>query len=728
MRRLKKLLDLLILTEGQKAYLRRIRVSGLFDRAFYLASNPGIHWLFHLFPERHFILMGEGAGLQPCAGFSPRAYLRHNPDVARSPYRPFEHYVAAGRGEDRLTLEQAAEAPPQDLRMPVLRGPGIGRARAAAVAHVYYPGLWPEIRDALAGSGVEFDLYVTLTRGAQGQEALRARIEADWPGARVTVMPNRGRDILPFLHILNSGWLQGYDAVCKLHTKKSPHRDDGAAWRRHLIRGILPGGETPGLLARFLSDPDAGIWAAEGQVYDGPDWWGSNLAAARALLARVEVSACPDRLTFPAGSIYWIKPAVLDMLRGLRAGAEDFEPELGQTDGTAAHAVERAIGRICAAGGLALRQTSELAAAAAALPRPGYVSAFYLPQFHPIPENDAWWGRGFTEWTQTSRARPQFAGHAQPVLPADLGFYDLRLPEAMGRQAALAAEHGVDAFCVYHYWFGGKRLLETPLDNLLARPEIDFPFYLCWANESWRRNWDGLSGEVLAGQAYAPGFAGELARSLLPYFRDPRYQRPDGTRPRFVIYRPGDMPDPAAAVAAMRRTWRAAGIGEVELGAVLFHLEDAHPAAPDLFDFWIEMPPHGLVTEDEDYLFGGSRGDCMPAAAAPGFAGLVYSYDGVRRRSLEAGYAGGLPGNTIAGIMPSWDNTARRGAQSHVAWGGSPAAFGRWLRDLRRVRLEGSYRGEIMINAWNEWAEKAKLEPCSHYGDGYLRALKRGLG
>ena len=138
-------------------------------------------------------------------------------------------------------------------------------------------------------------------------------------------------------------------------------------------------------------------------------------------------------------------------------------------------------------------------------------------------------------------------------------------------------------------------MLEKPLDGLLARPDVPFRYYLCWANEAWRRNWDGLSGEILVDQTYGAGFEAALAASTLPHFADPRYARPDGARPRFLIYRPTDLPDPAASVARLRAAWAEAGHPEVELGAVLFHVEGESEVAPDLFDFWVEMPPHGLV-------------------------------------------------------------------------------------------------------------------------------------
>ena len=706
-------------------YLRAIRRGHHFDRSFYLGADPGLHALFRAFPERHYVVFGEREGRQPNADFSPRAYLRHNPDLAAWAGRPYLHFLLYGRREQRVTREPPAGAETGQQPAPVLRPSDGPKAAVAIVVHVYYHDLWPEIAARLRLLDVPFDLFVTVTETTPGAAAaLVGRIQTAFPCARAIPMPNRGRDIFPFVHLVNAGLLDGYRAVAKIHTKRSPHRDDGDDWRRTLIDGILPGAATGQLLRRFLADADAGVWVADGQHYRDPGWWGGNFDITAWLLRRVEIRAERERLSFPAGSMYWLKPVMIGMIRGLQLDQSLFETECGQVDGTLAHAFERALGAIVADTGLAVRETSALRPPVAApLPdRARYVSAFYLPQFHRVAENDAWWGRGYTEWQAAARARPQFDGHAQPALPGELGFYDLRQTEVMGEQAALARAAGIDAFCVYHYWFDGHRLLEAPLDGLLQREEVDFPFYLCWANESWRRNWDGLSGEVLMRQGYGPGFEEGLAVSTLPYLRDSRYQRPDGRRPRFLIYRPEDLPDPAANVARLRAAWAALGVGEVELGAVRFHLGGASPVPADLFDFWVEMPPHGLV-EAEDYLVGGPGGNRMAQGPGPGFRGLVYDYRRIAARSLTAAHAAGLPPNTIAGIMPAWDNTARRGADAHVAWGANPASFRAWLHGLSRHRLAASYRQELFLNAWNEWAERAVLEPGRQYGRAYLDVL-----
>jgi lipopolysaccharide biosynthesis protein len=706
-------------------YFHAIRRAGHFDRGFYRAGNPDLHSIYRALPEWHYVLFGEREGRQPSADFSPQAYLRQNPDLSDWAGRPYLHFLRYGRQENRPTRDlPGVEA---DLRpAPVLRPAGGPRRDHAIVVHVYYHDLWPEIAERLAALDFSFDLYVTVTdRGGDDTEDLAEAIRTAFPGALAVPMPNRGRDIFPFVHLVNSGLLDSYRAVAKIHTKKSPHRSDGGAWRRRLIDGILPETGAARRLAAFLADPEAGIWAADGQLYRSQGYWGENLDITAWILRRIGIRMAPELLGFPAGSMYWLKPVMIALIRGFRLEQSLFEAEYGQVDGTLAHAFERAVGFLAQGSGLAVRETKALMRR----PKPaqgvraGYVSAFYLPQYHRVAENDAWWGPGYTEWQAAAAARPMFDGHPQPALPGELGFYDLNQTEVMGEQAALARWAGIDAFCVYHYWFDGRRLLEAPMARLLGRPEIDFPFYLCWANESWRRNWDGLSGEVLIAQGYREGFEEGLAVSTLPYMRDPRYQRPDGQHPRFVIYRPEEMPEPARNVARLRAAWKALGIGEVELGAVRFHVAGAHPVPDGLFDFWVEMPPHGLVAAP-DYLYGGPQGNLIRHGPVPGFRGLIYDYDRVVDRSLSPDHAARLPANTIAGAMPGWDNTARRGLEAHIAHGAHPGAFARWLGGLSQHRLAGSYRHELMLNAWNEWGERAILEPDRQWGRAWLEVVR----
>ncbi|MGH8799623.1 MAG: glycoside hydrolase family 99-like domain-containing protein, partial [Casimicrobiaceae bacterium] len=217
--------------------------------------------------------------------------------------------------------------------------------------------------------------------------------------------------------------------------------------------------------------------------------------------------------------------------------------------------------------------------------------AFYLPQFHPIPENDAWWGAGFTEWRNVVRARPNFAGHYQPRLPSDLGFYDLRVPETRGQQAALAQAHGVDAFCYYHYWFAGRRLLQRPFSEVLASGEPDFPFCLCWANESWTRRWDGLDDDLLIEQPYRDGDALAFIRDLLPAFADRRYVR-IGDRPLLLVYCPDAIPQPRQWADVWRAAVRDAGHAGLYLALVQSVNQKAMDPAAIGYDAAVEFPPH----------------------------------------------------------------------------------------------------------------------------------------
>lgn len=473
------------------------------------------------------------------------------------------------------------------------------------------------------------------------------------------------------------------------------------------------------LLQRFLRDPSSAIWVADGYLLTSKKWWGENRNRAKNLLRRIELNIPSEQAYFAAGSMYWIKPFTLGMLRAIDIESTDFESESGLLDGTTAHAVERVIGELVRASGQRIIETSTLRNSRpnSALVRPRYISAFYLPQFHRIPENDRWWGDGFTEWTAVNRAHASYNNHLQHHPTAPLGQYDLSDPSVMAKQSALAMKAGIDAFCVYFYWFGESRLLERPLDNLLNSPEVEFPFYLCWANESWRRNWDGMSGEVLKFQDYPDGFERALAKESARYMRDSRYQKPDGTRPRFVVYRPEDLPDPAGSISKLRHAWRDLGIGEVEIGAVKFHSNENTPE--DLVDFWIEMPPHGLF-RSKDCL----AQEELPSGLNAGFRGLLYAYDRLKARSSDPAYAQSLPSNTIRGVMPSWDNTARRGDFGHIAVGATPAGFRAWLHKIFEDGIANSYGQELIINAWNEWGEKAMLEPSERFGDLNLRALE----
>lgn len=343
--------------------------------------------------------------------------------------------------------------------------------------------------------------------------------------------------------------------------------------------------------------------------------------------------------------------------------------------------------------------------------------AFYLPQFHPIAENNAWWGQGFTEWTKVRTASPRFEGHYQPHQPDDLlGYYDLVAdPNVMSKQAELAKLHGIEGFCFYFYWFAGKRLLETPLLNLLNDKTIDLPFCLCWANENWTRRWDGKNGEVLIGQSHSEGDDLAFIRYVSQYLADPRYIRING-RPVLIVYRPQLLPSATDTANRWRQWLRDNGHGEVYLA---YTQSFESPPPGDIgFDAAIEFPPHNMGLEANSSLVAKQHPDAKLS---------IYDWRMLITRSER--YAN--PGYPLfRAVTPSWDNTARRPCGGTVLVNSSPSAFCRWLKNAVRdtnQRFENAEERLIFINAWNEWAEGAHLEPDKRFGFAWLDAVRRAL-
>lgn len=341
--------------------------------------------------------------------------------------------------------------------------------------------------------------------------------------------------------------------------------------------------------------------------------------------------------------------------------------------------------------------------------------AFYLPQYHPIPENDEWWGKGFTEWTNVTKAQPLFKGHYQPKLPADLGFYDLRLPEVRDAQARLAKKYGIYGFCYYYYWFAGKRLLERPLDEILQSKHPDFPFCLCWANENWTRRWDGLDNEILIAQEHSFENNQAFAESLVPFIKDERYIRVNG-KPLVLIYRANILSDIEETVKLWREVWRENDIGEVYLCGCLGFGQQASEIISWGFDAGVQFPPHGMGFKSIDPATLGTND----------YEGQIYDF----RAIIENLLRNKLPSEReFFSVITSWDNTARRGKKSHILLHSNPEIYELWLRGVIE-KTQQIYTGDeqlVFINAWNEWAEGTYLEPDIKYGHGYLSATSKVL-
>lgn len=334
--------------------------------------------------------------------------------------------------------------------------------------------------------------------------------------------------------------------------------------------------------------------------------------------------------------------------------------------------------------------------------------AFYLPQFHPIPENDTWWGKGFTEWRNVARGGPQFEGHVQPNVPGELGYYDLRVADVQRQQVALAKQYGLFGFCFYYYWFGGKRLLEFPLDRYVEDKEIDFPFCICWANETWSKRWDGSETDILIKQSYSSAHAASIFNDFKRYLQDPRYIEIDGKKV-ILIYRASDIADIVDYIRTWRRLASESGMDLLICSCLTFGAGDP---TPNGFDAAVQFPPHGTPADEIT----------VEANPREGFSGKIYSYPSVVAQQL-ADPAPTFP--LFRGVMPSWDNTARRLERAHIYAGHSPALFSIWLNDaFEKTFSDAGGDRYVFINAWNEWAEGAFLEPDAYNGMARLDALK----
>lgn len=342
--------------------------------------------------------------------------------------------------------------------------------------------------------------------------------------------------------------------------------------------------------------------------------------------------------------------------------------------------------------------------------------AFYLPQFHPFEENNNWWGKGFTEWTNVSKATPQFHGHYQPRLPGELGFYDLRLTSNMHRQVELAQKYGISAFCFHYYWFDGKKLMDEPIDNYLNDTSIDFPFCLCWANENWTRRWDGAEQDILIGQNHSDEDNIAVFNDLLRYFKDSRYVTVDG-KPLIVLYRPAIIPNIERLVSTWRDLASKNGLPGLHIVATnAFGFDDFRSIN---FDAIVEFPPHGVVVN--------SITDSLELLNS-NYKGNVYDYTETVDFCLNR--LNNLISQDIAKdyypcVMTGWDNEARKPGKGNVFHKATPTEFNRWLKGADEWSKNNHNTGEsfVFINAWNEWAEGTYLEPDRKFGYAYLNAV-----
>lgn len=357
--------------------------------------------------------------------------------------------------------------------------------------------------------------------------------------------------------------------------------------------------------------------------------------------------------------------------------------------------------------------------------------ALYLPQYHEIPENNEWWGKGFTEWTNVKKANPLFEGHYQPHVPLDQNYYNLNNNNVLIEQAALAKAYGVDGFCFYHYWFNGKLLLEKPIHNLLTEQQPDFPFCLSWANENWTRRWDGAEHQVLMQQNYSLEDDKAHIQYLLPIFKDERYIKIDG-KPVFLMYRSELHPHINLTTELWRNEAKKYGFPDLYLIRMENFERNITPSAHG-FDAGMEFAPDGslkgekVAKENMLFYFFHKFLHKSGIKKSAHFENSIVSYPNVVENMINKQN----PNYTyFRCISPSWDNSARRKKNALIYLNSTPEVFGMWAKKMKAYTIANLPENEqlLFINAWNEWGEGCHLEPDEKWGTAYLKALKSALG
>jgi lipopolysaccharide biosynthesis protein len=353
--------------------------------------------------------------------------------------------------------------------------------------------------------------------------------------------------------------------------------------------------------------------------------------------------------------------------------------------------------------------------------------AFYLPQFHRIPENDRWWGDGFTEWTNVTKAKPYFPGHHQPHAPLNDNYYDLSDPGVMVEQAKMAQKYGISGFCFYHYWFNGHKLLETPVEMMLKSKKPDFPFMLCWANENWTRRWDGEDAEVLIAQSYETHDFDAHAKYLAPYMQDKRYINIDG-KPVLAIYRADYLPQKQSFIQNIRESLERAGVSDVVLLAMSRNADIDASLLNLGIDRIIDFRPDQKNAEGTSLLskllrvipqyLKRERRVIIKAI----FPKLIYSFYFNYKNYAINNMNALLRENHYPCVVPTWDNSARRKHLATIIQNNDPNMYGIWLEKAIQSVLNRSGDQIVFINAWNEWAEGCHLEPDEYHGDAFLQA------
>lgn len=721
----------------------------------------------------HFIRHGDADRRAPSNKFDPASYENAYPDVARTDLGPLQHYLRIGRFEGRKIFAGAQAAMPQYSGRPTLdwrfdtdageweeewrrltgrlEAQAVSRRESAAITPIDVEEMaeadrralaFPAVRDPVIDVIIPFYDEVELTRRCL--ESLRSTM-GDIRVRPILVDDGSTEDSAP---------LGAIEGVTLLRNERNLHylRSCNKAFRASSAPYVLllnnDARLLPGALQALLAELEAGAdVAATGPKIVYPSGYLQEAGciiradATTSLIGLAEDPALPcynyaRDVGQVSGACLLFRRALIDGdlydERYVPAYCEDADLCLRfraaghriryVPDAVLVHELSVSTGKVSQARRVQLvvqNQEKLYDKWADFLDKENSLRAFafYLPQFHPIEENDLWWGKGFTEWTNVSKAVPSFKGHYQPHLPADHGFYDLRYAGIMSQQMALARRYGVDGFIMYHYNFGARRVLDTPIRNLMADPSIDFRFALCWANENWTRHWDGGEKSILLEQKYDEETLRSVCDDAIAAAHDPRCITVNG-RPMFLVYRPLLFPDVRVFTEMVRKAFRAEGLPDPYLMYVESMEAISRGVVPDAigFDACVEFPPQGVGAPHKGNV----------EVLKTGWEGHVYDYEG---SAALACLRPAPPFKRMPAVFPSWDNSARQPLKGTSFIGQTPALFAAYVRE-KALFAHDMLVGEekmLFVNAWNEWAEGTHLEPDIAYGHSWLQALEDGV-
>jgi GT2 family glycosyltransferase len=720
-----------------------VRKSGaavLFDPAWYLGQNPDVA-AADTDPFEHYLKWGEGEGRNPNSIFDSTWYLARNPDVAGSGGSSLEHYCEWGVREDR------DPSPLFSTNWYLAQNPDVTAAGVNPLAHYLEHGAregrdphplfntsWYLAQNPEAGGLNPLEHY--LRWGCRHQLSPHPLFDVKWYLTQHHDIASAKID--PVLHYLELGGREGRDPHPLFDSSWYLEQNPDLGVRINPLRHYLEFGAGEGRDPHPLFDSK---WYLE----QGPLIEGVN-PLHHYLLHGAGQSRSPHPLfdsehysaTYLTNIAEKHNPLVHYLTVGWRLGYQpnpNFDPSLylHVHPDVAEAGIEplthyilsgKREGRVSTADEISFKshRPDFEVPREPALP-PGNTAtdvkaiAFYLPQFHQIPENSAWWGEGFTEWFNVRRGHPNFEGHYQPHVPSALGYYDLAEEGVLEKQAQLARQAGIHGFCYYYYWFGGQVLLDLPVRRIVETGKPDFPFCLCWANENWTRRWDGKESDILIAQRHSPDDDLAFIKKVEPILRLENYIRVEG-KPMLLVYRPSLLPDAKATLERWRNYARKTGLGDLHL-VMVYSFSEQQPAEFYGFDAAVQFPPHLKATPVTPRIPGRSRD----------FTGFIYDYTEVRTYALQQFASAPSQARLYPGVMPSWDNTARQLTRSTIWVNSSPEAYCEWLAEASRlVRTKRSESDHLVfINAWNEWAEGCHLEPDERYGYAWLNATSLAL-